>query len=349
MPEEDEEVPSEEEQFKTLAARGKSKKEIATWLARDLDYVEAIAKRLGIGFVELNPSPKSPKKRAPSKYRELLTEREAKDFKKLMRWGYSINSISARLGISLKRTNRFYKEFLLEMGGKLNDKLETLYILYEEGLTHDQIKKKLSVGQSWISRHVKIGVEAGRIKSRRPLGGVITHKHADLIVEMRISGKSFGEISRFFTAPDAKTGACIDSTVTRNVVTGICARRLKKSVDIGPKKEIGIFDKPDRNLPKSMAHPIDRAADYTLPLSEMFAPGGPFLLEEMRFDQCKYPVGDSDPIRFCGRKRRDGSPYCGDHATITTDASPEARRFIYETCRAPIEKRVLWKHSGKRS
>ena len=127
--------------------------------------------------------------------------------------------------------------------------------------------------------------------------------------EWRTAGNSYELISRMFTKagfPRSK-----GSVIGRALRLGL----------------IGMIPKQKRNLYKQRQPIQSGAALFERMKAARPAPAvlptptgaGEFLglhILELDLDQCRYPEGDGDNIRFCGQPQAPGSPYCAAHHRI---------------------------------
>jgi len=122
--------------------------------------------------------------------------------------------------------------------------------------------------------------------------------------------------------------------VTRNAVIGKVPRlglsgRAKPS---RPKKVAGTRSTAPRKrtaaakprAPKTLAKAVAPAPPPPPPIEAKPLPNGEYAtIMTIRDHMCKWPIGDpmEDDFRFCGRKNKQGEPYCDAHCNVAYQPS----------------------------
>jgi len=143
-----------------------------------------------------------------------------------------------------------------------------------------------------------------------------------------------------WAAGDTSTAIALEFGVTRNAVIGVI-NRLGLVRNPGSSKAIGrkftrssirkpapVVAKQPKQVLKLAPKPV-RVEHVPLRRTvEQPSTGAPVRLMDLKFGDCKWPIGDPkhDDFRFCGQRRREGRPYCQDHCRLAYREPEHATR-----------------------
>jgi GcrA cell cycle regulator len=98
----------------------------------------------------------------------------------------------------------------------------------------------------------------------------------------------------------------------QNFVTG--SSGLERPPRTYEPQRVGRPEKQDRQAWRPSARPIaETAVADEDPSPPPIPPTGPIVLMDLRYDSCRWPINDGNPFLFCGKPRRENSPYCEEH------------------------------------